>query len=271
MRTLIVVGLVSIGFAWALSMFFHWSVQFWPPEAMEQTLQWWAPPTATVAMEVTAYQGGWSEQMPMRVSVAVMFQTFVFLVENMWRAGGLMLIGMALFKLDVFSAKRSTRTYVIMILPGLLIGIPVIVYGVFRNFAAQWVFESCFYLGGQFNYWGSLLVALAWVSAVMLVCKHGLMPWLTRALAAVGQMAFTNYLMQTVICTTIFYGHGLGLFGRVDRMWHPLIIVAVWIVQLIGSPLWLAHFRFGPVEWLWRSLTYRKFQPMKMEIHYVSN
>ena len=68
--------------------------------------------------------------------------------------------------------------------------------------------------------------------------------------------------MQTVICTTIFYGHGLGLFAKVDRVWQLAIVVGVWILQLVWSPLWLRRYRFGPLEWLWRSLTYWKRQPM---------
>jgi uncharacterized protein len=76
-------------------------------------------------------------------------------------------------------------------------------------------------------------------------------------------MAFTNYLMQTVICTTIFYGHGFGLYGSVERKYQILIVFAVWAFQLIVSPFWLRYFRFGPMEWLWRSLTYMKAQPMR--------
>lgn len=261
--TLIVVGLLSIAFASALSVFFHWSIQYWPAENIAETLKWWAPSQEVIAEDIGAYRGGWLGQLPHRASTAIFFQTALFLMENVWRTGGLMLVGMGLFKLDVFSAKRSSGVYVLMIGAGLLVGIPIILYGVHRNFAAQWDFESCFFLGGQFNYWGSLFVAIGWVGLVMLVCKYGVAPKLTRTLAATGQMAFTNYLLQTVICTTIFYGHGFGLFGKVERIGQILIVFAVWVVLLVISPIWLRHFRFGPVEWLWRSLTYMKVQPMR--------
>jgi uncharacterized protein len=81
--------------------------------------------------------------------------------------------------------------------------------------------------------------------------------------AATGQMALTNYLVQTLICTTIFYGHGLGLFGRVDRVGQILIVFAIWIAQLLFSLWWMERYRFGPFEWLWRSLTYMKRQPLR--------
>ncbi len=106
-------------------------------------------------------------------------------------------------------------------------------------------------------------MASGWVGIVMLVCKSGVTPTLTRALAATGQMAFTNYLLQTVICTTIFYGHGFGLFGKVERLEQILIVLTVWVVLLVLSPVWLRYFRFGPAEWLWRCLTYLKAQPMR--------
>ena len=76
-------------------------------------------------------------------------------------------------------------------------------------------------------------------------------------------MALTNYLMQSVICTLVFYGHGLGLFGRVPRTSQLAIVGALWALQLTVSPLWLRQFRFGPLEWLWRSLTYWRLQPMR--------
>jgi uncharacterized protein len=82
-------------------------------------------------------------------------------------------------------------------------------------------------------------------------------------LAAVGRMAITNYLMQTVICTTLFYGYGFGLYGRIGMAASIALTVLIYAVQIPFSVWWLRHFRFGPVEWLWRSLTYGHMQPMR--------
>jgi uncharacterized protein len=120
-----------------------------------------------------------------------------------------------------------------------------------------------FKIGGHYNYLGSVLVALGHTGVVMLVCKSGILSWFTQRLSAVGRMALSNYLLHTLICTTIFYGYGLGLFGRVQRFGLFMIVIAIWILQLILSPLWLKRFRFGPAEWLWRTLTYWRRQPMK--------
>ncbi len=75
-------------------------------------------------------------------------------------------------------------------------------------------------------------------------------------------MALTNYLMQSIICTNLFYGHGLKLFADLDRSMLALIVLVIWVFQIAFSYLWLNYFRQGPFEWLWRSLTYGKLQPI---------
>lgn len=87
--------------------------------------------------------------------------------------------------------------------------------------------------------------------------------WL-GALAPMGRMALTNYIMQSLILTTLFYGYGFGLFGQVSRAPQMLIVVAILAFQLVISTWWLKRFRFGPLEWLWRSLTYKSVQPIRL-------
>ena len=115
----------------------------------------------------------------------------------------------------------------------------------------------------QFNYWGSLFMVCAYIGAIMLVVRLLKNPRILAPLAATGRMAFTNYILQTIICTTLFYGHGFGLFGSVERTGQIGIVLGIWIFEIALSQLWLKNFRFGPLEWLWRSLTYWKFQPIK--------
>ncbi len=90
------------------------------------------------------------------------------------------------------------------------------------------------------------------------------MPLVTRTLAYVGQTAFSNYLLTSLICTTIFEGYGLGWFGKLQRYQLYGVVLGVWAVILIVSPIWLQYFRFGPLEWLWRSLTYWRKQPFRI-------
>jgi uncharacterized protein len=76
-------------------------------------------------------------------------------------------------------------------------------------------------------------------------------------------MAFSNYIFDTVVCTTLFYGFGFGLFGKVSRVTQIEIVLVIWIAQLMLSSIWMRYFQFGPLEWLWRSLTYWKRQPFR--------
>jgi uncharacterized protein len=239
-------------------------MQFWPQEIVAEFAADWRPGPEAATEEVAIYQSGWIGQMGQRISDAIEFQTTALLWWGCWRAGGLMLIGIALFKLGVFSAERSRRFYIGLTVPAVVVGLPMVLYGVQRHFQNEWDATYSFFTGTVFNYWGSILVSLGYTGAVMLVAKVGAMQALTRRLAAVGRMALSMYLLQSIICTTIFYGHGFGLYGRVERIGQIGIVAAVVILQLWLAPLWLGRFRFGPFEWLWRSLTYLRLQPMRL-------
>ena len=105
----------------------------------------------------------------------------------------------------------------------------------------------------------AVLLSLGYLSVVMLSWER----W--QILAPVGRMALTNYLLQSLVWTWLFYGHGLGLWGELARWTHPLVVLAFFAMQIAFSHWWMGRFRFGPAEWLWRSLTYLKLQPMRQE------
>ena len=107
-----------------------------------------------------------------------------------------------------------------------------------------------------------ILLVMAHCSLLMVLWQKGVFRRLFARLRAVGQMALTNYLMQSVLCTLFFFGYGLGFYERLAFHQVYLVVFAVWVLQLAYSPIWLRHFRFGPVEWLWRRLTYWQAQPM---------
>ena len=184
-----------------------------------------------------------------------------------WGSLCMMFIGMALFRLGFFSNKLSTSTYTMGLMIGYGIGIPIswmmfskeqssiLNYGAYVD--AYWVAH------GRLYDFKRLFLCLGHASLIMLVFRSRIIPWLMKGLANVGQMAFTNYLMQTIICTLFFYGYGLGYYNHLK--YHQLFYVvgAVWVFQLIFSGIWLRYYLFGPFEWLWRSATYWKRQPMK--------
>lgn len=194
---------------------------------------------------------------------AAMIQIFVFLMQTAWRVCGLMIIGMALMKLGFFTGRWSTRAYLATMLAGYAVSLALIIPATIDHVREGYPMMLMFTVKGQANYVGSLPMAVAHASALILLVRAGLLRFLTDRLAAVGRMAFTNYLATSVILTFCFYGWGLGLFAKFERPQVYLFVLGVWTLQLIWSPLWLARFRTGPLEWLWRSATHLEWQPLR--------
>ena len=109
-----------------------------------------------------------------------------------------------------------------------------------------------------------VLMCFGYLSAVVLLLQRP--AWRARLawFAPAGRMALTNYLMQSVVCTLVFYGYGLGYFERLPRAWQPLFVLAVFALQVVFSRWWLSKYRFGPAEWLWRWLTYGTRPSMRL-------
>ena len=257
-RTLAILGVAFLSVTSLIAA----GATFMPPEQLRELNDtFWRPPPDRIAREIAAFQGGWLAQTPERVAHSWEFHAVGLWAFGIWRAGGLMLIGMALLKWRVLTGEREPAFYGRLAAAGLALGIPVVGWGLARNNVNGWTIDA-FFLGGQWNYWGSVLVSLGWIGLVLRLWRAGFANGLFRRLAAAGRMAFTCYILETLICTTVFYGHGLGLFGTMDRFGQMLVVFAVWVVILLMAPAWLARFRFGPLEWLWRTLTY--MQPAAM-------
>ncbi len=113
---------------------------------------------------------------------------------------------------------------------------------------------------------GAPALALSYVSTIVLLAQRTAWRRRLAPLAAVGQMALTNYLLQSLVCTAIFNGYGwVGLYGKVSTLTGIGLTLVIYVLQIRASGLWLRRFRFGPAEWLWRSLTYRRLQPLRVE------
>jgi uncharacterized protein len=174
----------------------------------------------------------------------------------------LMLIGMALFKLGLLRLGHSRRAYLWMIVLGYGIGLIVNFFEVRHLLMYQ--FHTLARVQAEVSYdLGRLAMTTGHVGLLMLFCNAGILGWLQRRLAAVGQMALTNYVTHSIVCMLVFRSFGLGLYGHLSRHQLYYVVFAIWAAQLVISPIWLAHFRFGPLEWLWRTLTYGVKQPMR--------
>ncbi len=112
---------------------------------------------------------------------------------------------------------------------------------------------------------GGPSLTFVYISLAVFIFRNGWVRWLVEKISATGRMALTNYLTQSVICTTLFYSYGFGLYGRVNIWQGMLITLGIYLTQVVWSHYWLKHYRFGPFEWAWRSLSYKKLQPLKKE------
>ena len=212
---------------------------------------------------LTAYRGGYGENLARRVPTAAMMQAASFFDYGLWRVGPLMLLGMAFMKLGVLSGQRTAAFYRRFILFGYGLGIPMTTFSGVNSYMHQ--FDPLYMLrvGDVPNHFGSILVAFGHIGVVMLIVKAGVLQQTLARFAAVGQMALTNYLLHSIIFTTVFYGYGLGLYGEIPRIGQMGFVVAMIALQLVISPWWLNRYRFGPIEWLWRSQIYWQRQRMR--------
>jgi len=268
---LLAVGFVVLCVAPAIGQGFGLYLSQLPAEQQAELMAGMVPSDEAVAYEVETYRQGWLAQMRHRVPTSLAFQTVFLLLFTFWRALGLMLVGMALYRWAVITAGRSPGLYRRLALWGFGLGLPICVAGLLLIVAREFDFQVVWLVAGVVNYLGSLGVSLGYLALVMLWCLSEAPSAATaavrRSLAAVGRMALTNYLLQTVLCVFVFYGGlGLGLFGHVSRLEQWLVVLAVWGFQLLVSPWWLERFRFGPAEWLWRTMTYLRPQPMRRSL-----
>jgi uncharacterized protein len=227
----------------------------------EQWRMFMQPTAAEIEKDAQEWRGNALSVIKARAKLVGFFHGMPYYHPMNWDIWSMMFIGMALFKLGVLTARRSVRAYLAMAVTGYAIGIPL------NSYTAWLIMRSNFdpivqnFTGSTYDI-GRLSIALGHLGVVMLLCKTGVLSWLTRSLAAVGQMAFSNYVFHSVAGSFLFTGYGLAMYGRLQRYELYYFVGAVWIVQMIVSPIWLKYFRFGPLEWAWRSLTYWKKQPM---------
>ena len=216
-----------------------------------------------VEKNLADHRGGYWQLFVRRAEQIPEDQFFGVYRRGLFDVAAVMLLGMALLKLGILSAARSRRFYVLLLLAGYGLGLPLSAWLTWQMLASN--FDAITVMFGFSAYdLGRLLVALGHIGLLMLIVKAGWLRFLTSRLAAVGQMALTNYLAQSVILSLIFHSYGLGLYGKFQRYQLLYVLLAVCMLQLIVSPIWLRHFRFGPTEWVWRSLTYWRRQPMRL-------
>ena len=206
-----------------------------------------------------------------RIHTRVLLTQTVFLPALVWDSLALMLLGVALYKWGFLTGGWSNRGYRRTMLIGYGLGLPLVVYSFYHSYRNTPTLEASLARLEQVPVeWTGLiypfqriLLVMAHVAALVLLYKAGVFERLFRALEAVGQTAFTNYILHSVVCTLFFFGYGLNYYAELEYYQIYFVALAIWVVQLVVSPLWLRYFLFGPLEWVWRSLTYWKRQPFR--------
>jgi uncharacterized protein len=181
------------------------------------------------------------------------------LLDSLPRTAGLMLCGVAVWRSGVVREPERNRTLLLAIFFGAgAIGATTTALHVASESSGR-----TFAISGLIADWNSNIpLAFAYGAAVLLWMNSARPARFTAAVAAAGQMALTNYLTQSLVLLLIFYNYGLGLFGRLSPAAAIWIGIALFAAQLAFSRKWLSRYRFGPFEWLWRSLTYGKSLPI---------
>lgn len=241
---------------------------------LQYLVAFWQPSAAAISAEIALYQGNYVDQIIYRLSdgstgmVYTDGQALVeasLLIEFFCRALGMMLIGMALYTWGILTGQRTASFYTRMAWVGLGIGLPSALIGLYQYTAHDWDALYSLFVGRIPNHIATPFLAIGYIALIMLWCHSDFLTSLRERLASVGRMALTNYIGQSLIATSLFYGFGLGLFGMVDRIQQMIVIGFIWAIQITFSFWWLRHFQYGPLEWIWRCLSHWRWQPLQKQ------
>ncbi len=223
--------------------------------------KYFTPSPEDLRKEQEMYSGSYFNLVGKRAVLLVKeFHSTPFYLDN-WDMFTMMLVGIAFIKTGVLSAERSFKFYWRLLAVSYGICLPIGAFAAWKSWQQgfeplQTVFTFSTYQLARVG------MTLGHAALILLLCKYGVWPRLRARLAAVGKTALSNYIAHSVIYGLVFYGYGFNLFDKLQRYQLYYVVLGMWIFSLIWSPIWLKHFRFGPLEWVWRSLTYWKRQPM---------
>ncbi|WP_163834202.1 DUF418 domain-containing protein [Spartinivicinus ruber] len=231
-----------------------------PAELEEWLNAYWQPTSAAIEDDQAIFTGAYSFQLMARLDELLVTYIYmgIFIIPTVV---GLMMLGMVCFKTGVFTAEASNRVYVWLFCLALLVGLPVTLGSLLYIQQVNWEPISTLTVGYLLLNIAAPLMAFCWAVPLLISHKLGRVGWLHRYFIPVGQLAFSNYLLQSLLCTTFFYG--LGFYGQFNLAELFLVVLIVWLILFIWSNWWVKKFYYGPAEWLWRSLVYRKQQPFK--------
>jgi uncharacterized protein len=218
------------------------------------------PADPEMAADIRAMQSGSLKEVFVRqAKVSVILQTIVAVKWWFLDALAMMILGMVLMRAGLFAGSWPRSRYLAVSAAAFLVGLPLAAWQTGVMLATD--FHPVDVTASKFSYDPRrLALALGWLGLILWFARATAGAAIRRALAAAGRMALTNYLAQSILCALLFYGFGLGLYGRLTGYQLYGVVLAIWAVELAWSSWWLARYEIGPFEWVWRSLTYRQRQ-----------
>lgn len=223
------------------------------PSAMSE---WMTDQSAEdIAREIARYQQGWWAIAPDRIRAAIDMQLSV--IVSGWSSLAVMLVGIVLARRGFLTLHANAEDYRKLIALTLVPGLALVALGLGKSIEHDFAADYIYTYGYELHFWGSTLMGIAYLLLVMQWCRAGSGLFVKRILAAVGRMALTIYIMQSLISTWLFYGYGLGWFGQLSLTHIMVVVGCIWLFQCIFACWWMNRFHYGPLEWLWRSLVYQ--------------
>ena len=241
------------------------------PDPAEVAAQWeafaadFAPSSEAIQDELAERRSSYLDAFRWNRTKAQQMLFFVIPVFMLWDSLAMMLIGMVLFKLGVLQGRAKASTYRTLLWVGFTVGLAINGYEVVRASNSGFDVFATFAQMQPTYHFGRLAMGLGWIGLVVLALRRFAGGRLHRMLAAVGRTALTNYLMHSVIALFLFTGAGFGLVARLGRFELLWIVIAIWIFQLWASDWWMQRYLYGPLEWLWRLLTYGRRPPFRRQ------
>ncbi len=215
------------------------------------------------------HHGSWLDQLKANISGIFFRYRYLFFVSRIPKVLGMFLIGYVLGYTDFYKNFSENKKIIYrVVVGGLLIGLPANYFlaHYMSNYMDDYFQLKTKGLDQTIAYaLGVVPLALAYVGLFMLGFQTMAGKKILSVLAPVGKMAFSNYLLQSFIGNYVFLGAGLGYMGTIGPVYYTLFGIVIFIVQIILSTFWLRYFNYGPVEWLWRSATYKQWQPFRKD------
>jgi uncharacterized protein len=214
-------------------------------------------------------EGNWWDQLKINIGGFFYRYQYLFFVSRIPKVIGMFLIGYVIGHSDFYKNILQHKKILYWIIGlGLVIGLPanyLLAQYMSNDMGDYWQLKTKGLYQTIAYALGVAPLALAYVGLFMLSFQTVAGKKILSVLAPVGKMAFSNYIMHSLIGNFVFLGAGLGYMGQVGPVYYTLFGVCIFILQIILSTIWLKYFNYGPLEWLWRSATYKKWQPMRKQ------